>query len=89
MSFYRKIINTLSEMKKSHPKCTLGKHISTAIDSTDMNDLWSISDKELHNSLINYQAGLEMDIPHQEDDIENILMDGKNLYSMDFDEYED
>ena len=54
-----------------------------------MNDLWATSDKELHNNLINYQASLDMDIPHQEDDIESILMDGKNLYNIGFDEYED
>ena len=81
MSFYRKIINTLSEIKRSHPKCNLGKHISTAIDSTDMNDLWSISDKELYKSLINYQAGLDMDIPHDDDDIEQIIEGGKNLWA--------
>ena len=54
-----------------------------------MNDLWAISDKELHENLINYQAGLDMDIPHHDDDIENIIMDGKNLYEIGFDEYED
>ena len=54
-----------------------------------MNDLWATSDKELHNNLINYQAGLDMDFPHQEDDIESIIMDGKNLYNIAFDEYED
>jgi hypothetical protein len=81
MSFYRKIVKTLDELKKAHPKCTLGKHISTAIDSTDMNDLWSISDKELHKSLINYQAGLDMDISHDDDDIEQIIEGGKNLWA--------
>ena len=89
MNFQKRILQILKELKKSKPKYTLGKHIATAVDSSQMSDLWAISDKELHNSLINYQAGLEMDIPHQEDDIENILMDGKNLYSMGFDEYED
>lgn len=89
MKFYEKILTTLTELKTSHPAISLGKHIATAIDSKNMNDLWATSDKELHNNLINYQAGLDMDIPHQEDDIESILMDGKNLYNIGFDEYED
>ena len=81
MSFYRKIVKTLDELKKAHPKCSLGKHMSTAIDSEDMADLWNISDKELYESLINYQAGLDMDIPHDDDDIEQIIENGKNLWA--------
>ena len=89
MSFYKKILTTLTELKNLHSDISLGNHISTAIDSRNMNDLWAISDKELHENLINYQAGLDMDIPHHDDDIENIIMDGKNLYEIGFDEYED
>ena len=88
MKFYKKIITILTELKTSHSNITLGKHIATAIDSNNMNALWATSDKELYNNLLNYQAGLDMDIPHDDDDIENIIMDGKNLYNIEFDEYE-
>lgn len=81
MSFYSKIVKTLTQLKKSHPKSTLGKHISTAIDSENINDLWSISDKELYRNLTDYQAGLEMDVRHEDDDIEQIIKDGKNLWA--------
>jgi len=81
MSFYNKILKTLTELKKSHPKFTLGKHISTAIDSENINDLWSISDKELYRNLTDYQSGLEMDVQHEDDDINQIIEGGKNLWA--------
>jgi|SaaInlV_120m_DNA_3_1039746.scaffolds.fasta_scaffold07110_3 hypothetical protein len=88
MSFYKKSIKVLSDLKKSKPNCNLGKHIATAIDNLEVNDLWGISDKELYEKLNNYQIQLDMDVSHHEDDIENILIDGKNLYNLGFDEYE-
>ncbi len=81
MSFQIKILNTLTELKTSHPDISLGKHIATAIDSKNMNDLFLISDKELYKTLINYQTGLDMDILHDDDDIEQIIKSGKNLWA--------
>jgi hypothetical protein len=81
MSFQIKILNTLTELKNSHPKLSIGKHIATAIDSKNMNDLFLISDKELYKTLINYQTGLDMDILHDDDDIEQIIKSGKNLWA--------
>jgi hypothetical protein len=89
MKFYKKIITILTELTTSHPDIPLGRHIATAIDSQNMNDLWATPDKELHNNLLNYQAGLDMDIPHHDDDLENIIRDGENLYNVGFDEYEE
>jgi len=84
MSFQKKILKTLTELKKSNPKCSVGKHIATAVDSINMSDLWAISDKELHNSLLEYQVSLDMDIMHDDDDIDKIIEGGKNLWA---DEY--
>ena len=86
MSFKKKILNTLTELKNSHPNIPIGKHIATAIDSKNMNDLWIVSDKELHKSLNNYQISLEMDSPHiaDDEDIENIIEGGKNLWADQF-----
>ena len=86
MSFKKKILNTLTELKNSHPNISIGKHIATAIDSKNMNDLWIVSDKELHKSLNNYQISLEMDFPQMadDDDIENIIEGGKNLWADQF-----
>lgn len=88
MSFYKKSIKVLSDLKKSKPNYNLGRHIATAIDNLDVNDLWGVSDKELYEKLNNYQIQLDMDVSHHEDDIENILIDGNNLHSPDYDEYE-
>lgn len=84
MSFQKKILNTLTELKKSHPDCSIGKHIATAVDSKHMSDLWATSDKELHNNLLKYQVSLDMDIIHDDDDIDKIIEGGRNLWS---DEY--
>lgn len=89
MGFYKESIKILLELKKSKPNYNLGKHIATAMDTSNANDLWGVSDKELCKELTNYQAELDMDILHHDDDIENIIMDGKNLYKTGFDEYED
>ena len=80
MSFHSKIIKLLSKLKNSHPKYNIGRHIATSIDSSNMNDLWEMSDEELYFSLVNYDDKLNMDIPHDEDDdIMKIIKDGTNL----------
>ena len=86
MKFYEKILTTLTELKTSHPAISLGKHIATAIDSKNMNDLWIVSDKELHKNLTNYQISLGMDSHHisDDEDIENIIEGGKNLWADQF-----
>jgi hypothetical protein len=51
-----------------------------------MNDLWIVSDKELHKNLTNYQISLGMDSHHisDDEDIENIIEGGKNLWADQF-----
>lgn len=76
-NYYYQIIQTLNRLYKSHPSYTIGRHISTALDGSN---LWGVSDKEFLYSLHKYEAGLEMDVLHvDEEDIEGIIKDGMNL----------
>jgi hypothetical protein len=75
-NYYRQIIQTLGRLHKAHPFYNMGQHLSTAMDGSE---LWAVSDKELLFSLKKYETELEMDIAHDEKDLENIIKDGMNL----------
>lgn len=86
MNFHSKILKILSQIKKSHPKYNLGRHISTSVDSNNMNDLWEMTDEELYNCLVKYEDKLNMDVLHDDDDddINEIIKQGMNLnYNID------
>jgi hypothetical protein len=84
-NYYRKIIQVLERLQKAHPFYNMGQHISTAVDGAE---LWGVSDKELFLSLQKYEANLEMDVNHNEEEIEAIIKDGMNLGRL-FEEEED
>jgi len=84
-NYYRQIIQTLGRLHKAHPYYNMGQHISTAVDGSD---LWGVPDKELFFSLQRYEASLEMDVNHNEEEIEAIIKDGMNLERL-FEEEED
>lgn len=76
-NYHRKIIIILERLKKAHNTYNIGRHISTAIDGCE---LWGVSDKELFFSLQKYEASLEMDVDHiDQEEIEAIIKDGMNL----------
>jgi len=78
-TYYKQIINTLESLYKAHPTYNMGRHISTALDN-DYPDIWGVSDKELLTSLKKYEASLEMDVSHpDEEDLDKIIKDGMNL----------
>jgi hypothetical protein len=86
-NYYKQIINALERLKKSHPKYNMGRHLSTAIDGSDM---WGITDKELLFAIQKYEIELNMDVDHvDEEEIEDIIKDGMNLERMFLDEEED
>lgn len=85
LNYYRQIIRTLERLQKSHPTYNMGRHLSTALDGSDV---WGVNDKELLNSLQKYEVELNMDIDHEED-IEDIIKDGINLERTLFEEEED
>jgi hypothetical protein len=64
----------------------MGRHISTAVDGSE---LWGVPDKELFFSLKQYEESLEMDVNHNEEEIEAIIKDGMNLERTLFEEEED
>lgn len=76
-NYYKQITNMLEKLHKAHPTYNMGRHISTALDGSD---IWGVSDKELLTSLQKYEASLEMDVNHtDEEDLDKIIKDGMNL----------
>ena len=74
---YNKIIEILKDLKKSKPSCSMGKHLSTALDDKD---LWSITDKELHSALTDYQTQNEaFNVSDDNFDVDEIIKDGLSI----------
>jgi hypothetical protein len=85
LNYYRQALQVLESLNKSHPKYNIGRHLSTALDG---HDLWGVSDKEVLQALKDYKTELEIDVPHKEDDVEDIIKQGMNLNSLDLYEEE-
>jgi hypothetical protein len=75
-NYYRQIIKVLEALNNSHPEYNMGKHLATALDG---HNIWGLSDKELLQCLKDYKVELEMDIPHKDDDEEEIIKQAFNL----------
>jgi hypothetical protein len=73
--YYKKSIAVLTKLNTKLPNVTLGKHLYTALNE---NELENLSDKELFFKLNDYLSTLESDVPHNED-VEQIIKDGLNL----------
>jgi hypothetical protein len=78
-NYFHQVIKTLEELHKQFPKYNLGKHLSTALDG---HDIWAMSDKDVLQCLRDYKTELEMDIPHKDDDVEDIIKQGLNLHNI-------
>lgn len=86
-NYYKQIIEGLERLQKAHPKYNMGRHLSTALDGSEM---WGITDKDLLLALQKYEIELNMDIDHiDEQEIEAIIKDGMNLERIFLDEDED
>jgi len=80
--YYEKIIKVLKEIKTSHPKYNMGKHLATSLDDVEAKHLWGMDDEELYKILKEYQIALQMDVPHDESEIDRILKEGMRLNSI-------
>lgn len=77
---YLEILSILSDLHKSHPTYSLGKHLSTALDGQDP---WSVSDKTLLYALNKYKTELELDMPHSSSrELDDIIKGGLNLETL-------
>ena len=74
-SYYKRSVNVLNKLNTIIPRQSLGKHLATALDEHQIENL---NDKEMFNILNDYLIELESDIPHCED-LEEILKQGMNL----------
>jgi hypothetical protein len=87
-NYHRKIIQLLERLHKAHPTYNIGRHFATALDGYQ--DVWGVSDRELLFSLQKYEASLDMDRDHiDEEEIEEIIKDGMNLNVIFLEEEED
>lgn len=75
-NYYKRVLKVLEELKKSHPKYNIGKHLSTALDGHDM---WSVSDKDFLIALNEYKNELDIDVEHSDNDLEEIIKHGLNI----------
>jgi hypothetical protein len=74
-NYYKQILNVLDDIHKNHPAYNIGRHISTALDGSD---IWAISDRDFLLRLKDYRAELDSDIVH-EDDVDLIIKQGLDL----------
>lgn len=74
-TYYDRSLIILRKLKQTIPGISLGKHLSTALDESVIENL---SDKMLFIRLNDYLSELESDV-HHIDDIELIIKDGMNL----------
>lgn len=84
---YNRILDTLLSLQKEFPKQTIGVHIATALSE---HDIFNISDKAFLEAINDYYTELiAIDVPHNNDDIEDIIQSGMNLTIDEDEEYED
>lgn len=74
---YNQCLNLLHQLHKKFPSYNMGRHISTALDG--YGDVWGLTDKELLFALEKYSTELEIDVPHADSSIEDIIKDGIDL----------
>jgi hypothetical protein len=79
INYFRQTIKTFEELHKQFPQHSLGKHLATALDG---HNIWALSDKELLHCLQNYISELEFDVPHNENDVDDIIKQGLNLHNI-------
>ena len=75
--YVSKILDTISLLKKNHPKLSIGKHIATALDG---HDVWAITDKKFHELLSDYQVQLDaVEVGDDNFDVDKIIEDGLSI----------
>lgn len=78
-NYYSRILKLLGDLKLSHPSYNIGKHLATSLDDTELKNVWGMSDEVLYEKIKDYQISLELDITHDDSEIEKILKDGMRL----------
>jgi hypothetical protein len=77
MSNFQRILGLLKQLHTSYPNYNMARHVSTALD--EYGNFWGLSDKELLFALEKYKAELEMDYPHKDEELDDIVKDGMDL----------
>jgi hypothetical protein len=78
-NYYNRILKLLGDLKISHPNYNIGKHLATSLDDIELKNVWGMSDETLYEKIKDYQISLELDVNHDDSEIEKILKDGMHL----------
>lgn len=76
-SAYKKITNTLNEMKNSHPLISLGKHLETIREQCG--DFWSVSDATLLHCIQQYRSTIPS---NPKEDIDELLREAEHMFDV-------
>lgn len=74
---YVKVLTLLKQLHECYPNYNMARHISTALD--EYGNFWGLSDKELLFAFEKYKAELEMDYPHKDEEVDDIIKQGMDL----------
>lgn len=77
-NYANKVFALLKELHKDHPTWEIARHIAQA--TADYDNIWGIPDKELYNALYLYKQ--ELCIEDNEEDIDKLIADSKDLESL-------
>lgn len=84
-TYYEKILGILIELKETHPRCNMGRHLATALEA----NTWSMTDSEIFHALEKYKVRLSLDVNHPEEDIDRIINQGVHLNTILIEDEED
>ena len=77
MSYYQEIIKILNQLKKNHPKTSVGKHIATALDGEN---IWGLTDKQFASLMNDYQVKLDVfEVSDDNFEVDRIIKDSMHL----------
>ena len=77
-SAYNQILALLHQLSREYPNYNIGRHLATAFD--EYGDIWGLTDHEVLFALTKYKARMNMDIPREEhDDIQRVIEGGIDL----------
>jgi hypothetical protein len=79
INYYQKSVALLTDLKKITPLIIWGNILLQLLQTTQMYGAFLIRCSIL---LLNYVIELELDVPHKDDDIQNIINQGLNLSSV-------
>jgi len=79
IDYYDEVLKLLQTLKIEYPQYEISKHMATA--TSDYQDIWGLTDRQLYDLLDKYQFELSCDSKHltPESELDKIIKEGMNL----------